>query len=207
MKTVVLVGRSAPFADKLDGAELWGVNTTYRIEPNLSRVYHLDSFDEWPERERPQVIAELDALDVPVVCQQPHPLIRKSEAFPIQQVIDFFGVIYYTSTLAYMIADAIRLGFERIVVHRLLRFPHSLEYIEQKSCMDFWCGVALGRGVTLTVSEDSSVTRPYPWQPALYGYVKQENGLIATQILAGAVKTILDIPSIYDWTEQEKDAA
>jgi hypothetical protein len=191
MKTVILVCQQGPSLGPHEGEDRWGVNTTYRIDPNLTRIYHMDSFDEYPPDERQRIISELATLDIPVVFQEPHPDIPKSEALPLGQLRGCFGVEYFTSTLAYMLADAIRMGYERIIIHRLLRLPHSIAYMEQKSCMDFWAGVAIGRGVKLEISEDSSIAKPYPWQPSLYGYVAQGKGSIASALVASAIREAL----------------
>ena len=192
MKTVILICPKAAFVgDDHAGAERWGVNTTYRIDPSVTKIYHMDSFDGWPDGEKQKVIAELAALDIPVILQKPHPDIPKSEALALDDLIGLVRITYFTSTVAYMLADAIRMGFERIVLHRILRLPHSMGYIEQKSCLDFWAGVAIGRGIDLMISDDCAITKPYTWQPSLYGYVEMGTGQITTALLASAVRASL----------------
>lgn len=105
--------------------------------------------------------------------------VRVPEVYPVRQVVERFGVAYFTSTMAWQIAYALYLGVRKITLHRVFALPASMDYFEQKPCLDFWAGVALGLGVKLEISGDSSIARPWPWQSGLYAwYQKLDPGLM-----------------------------
>ena len=96
-----------------------------------------------------------------------------------------------------MLADAIRMGYEKIIIHRIHEHKWARDYIAQKAGLDFWCGYALGRGIIIEVSSDSALIGPYFWELDMYGYspddwtqddYDHQNG--ATEILVDAVKQI-----------------
>lgn len=193
MRTVVLAGMYAPYPGPFDGVEVWGCNLTYKHQPNLSRLYCMDPIPRF-KRKVPDFVQDVNALGVPVVCGEPDPEIPLSEPYPLESVSGLIGHPYFTSSIAYMLADAIYKGYERIVLHRLLVLPVSGEYMMQKPCLDFWCGLALGRGIQLSISEDSNLCRPYPWESGLYGYSEGVHEELANQTVTSGVIAALRLP-------------
>jgi len=172
MARVVIVGMLEAYDGVQPGDEVWGVNCTYWHQHNLTRLYFFDPLKQWPTMRKPEEFyREVNALDIPVVTRVHDPAIPKSVAFPIEELTREFGVVYYASTLCYMLAHAIYEGFDEILLHKIHVVPSCFKYADQKACLDFWCGVALGRGIKLTMGEDVCLARPYPWDTPLYGYL------------------------------------
>ena len=203
-KRVVLVGMFAPYLGPSEGAEIWGCNFTYRHQKNLTRLYALDGFDNVLLKLEPNFVEQADALAIPVFLQKPHAGIKQSTGYPLYNVLKtFFGEkpkedlikhAYFTSTITYMLADAIRHGFNEICLHRILVMPHSNEYYCQKPCIDFWCGIALGRGIKLLISEDSNACRPAPWETGLYGYYHPDHEDANGCVVSGVQAAMMMIP-------------
>lgn len=198
-KRVILVGMFAPFADDAEGVDIWACNRCYETQPNLTRLYCLGPRHLY-EQKYEGFVHDVNALGIPVVMQEPHPGIALSEAYPLDDVVArLFGSrdrAYLTSSIAYMLADAILKGYEEIVVHRILANQRSIEYFAQKACLDYLVGVALGLGRTVRVSGDSLIGKPYPWQPNLYGYERQPYGDDPDHILAASVSAIARLPRV-----------
>ncbi len=112
-KTVIFVCHAGAYEDDPGDAEMWGLCSAWMVQSNLTRLYHMDSLDEPRSAKRSQFVKAAAKLDIPVICQMPVSEIARSEAFPLEETVDFFGTGYFTSTMAYMLADAIRMGFEK----------------------------------------------------------------------------------------------
>lgn len=189
MKTVALVGMAGPLEDAPQGIDIWGVNLTYRHQPNLTRLYFMDMVEIGGKFHE-----EIAALDIDVVCSARLDLIPRSRPWPLEQRLREFGITYWTSTLAYMLTDAIAEGYECIILHRLQSMKESPEYITQHACLDFWCGLAIGRGIKVIKSEGCGIAEPFPWQSALYGYMRQETFKICDHVLSAAARAVMRIP-------------
>jgi hypothetical protein len=173
-RRVVITGMYAPYLGPFDGVEVWGCNRTYKHQPNLSRLYFMDALHRF-KAEPGDFVAEVNALDIDVVATEAYPEIPRCRAFALDLVKRWLlgsmdAKPYFTSTIAYMMADALFNDVKEITIHRILSLPMSTEYLSQKPCLDFWCGMAMGRGVKLRISSDSNLCQPAPWETGLYGY-------------------------------------
>lgn len=204
MRRVVIVGMYAPYLGPFDeGVEVWGCNFTYRQQPNMSRLYAFDPIDRVFLAEDPDFLQTMAGLDIPIMLKDRHPDIPKSEAYPRLEILrKFFGDApddvllknsYFTNTIAYMIAHAIYEGVDELTMHRVMVLPPSVEYISQKPCLDFWCGVALGRGIRLRISEDSNLCKPFPWESGRYGYERVKSRS-AIEVVSSAARIAAQMP-------------
>ena len=199
-QTVVLVGRAGKYSGELGRmVHLWGVNFAYKFHSGLSRLYTLDARERYVATgEFDGFVKDIKALGLEFVAQEPWPEIPNSRAFSLDKVRRELGIgDYYTSTVAYMLADAIREGYGVIVIHQLLSSVSSTEYYEQKACLDFWSGLAMGLGIEVLTSEDCLIGQPYPWQSELYGYITQDNWRIAAEMIGNVVRAISRMPRVY----------
>lgn len=188
---VIIVGRYKAYPHDLrEGEEIWCVNDTFGQQPNASRAYFLDPLCVF----RAGFAEECATFGRPVYTQRVYDEIPNSVEYPIRDVMRaLYGDLsdeelenraYFTSTVAYMVAHALYEGADEITMHRILAMPPSIEYIQQKPCLDFWIGRAVGAGVKVNLSEDSNIARPMPWQSGLYGYIR---GDAATEAASQAV--------------------
>lgn len=200
---VVIAGMYAPYPGPFDGCEIWGVNRCYVHQENLARLYFLDSLAGF-KRHHPEFVQCVNDLGIPVYAQRRYEEIPMSREYPLLAVLrKMFGDIpddelkkrgYFTSTIAYMLAHAIAENMEEIVLHRILVNAGSSEYLMQKSCLDFWCGVAVGRGHKLLISEDSNLCKPVPWEPRFYGYEENSRFDDANDTITSGVRAAMRIP-------------
>lgn len=93
---------------------------------------------------------------------------------PVQYPLDRLAAAglndaYFTSTFSYQMALALLDGFEAIGLWGVELFDGSpRERLVERACLEYWIGVAEGRGVTIT--HRSGLTS----QPVRYGYDYQE---------------------------------
>lgn len=176
MKTVILVGHIGPWRADPEGAEIWGVNRSFLKQcpeegaPSLTRLYFLDSLEALSQG-MPEYAERVNALGIPVVANRHWPQVPLSRPYDLEAAHAYFGRTYYTSSPAYMIADAIREGFEKIICHRLYVNLRSEAHAEQIAGCNYWLGQAEGRGIKVVFSQDGYLARPLPWQANTYGFV------------------------------------
>lgn len=215
MKSVILVGMLGPYLEDPVGVEIWGCSSSYRHQPNLTKLYNLDPL-AWFQKHRPEYLNAVNSGDFAIVMQRHYEEIPRSEALPRLEILKHFGLYdpreplesqsraYFTSTLCWMFADAIRQGYDEITLHRLQEDGRSLDYPMQKACLDFWLGMALGRGVKVTKSQSSLVGVPHPWEPGQYGYTMNPNSDTINATIASAIKAIARLPIVFEETETKE---
>ncbi len=201
MKTVVLVGNYEGYTGP--EKDIWGVNRAYVKTPRLSRLYFFDSPALMRHYGHEDFMQHAADLDIPVWATKHYEEIPLSKAFPIRAVEEHFGLpeSNFTSTIAYMLAHAIYEGYEQIIIHKMLMSPGSLEYYCQKAGLDFWCGIAIGRGIALVKDRQSFLCAPHLWEPGLYGYQISDMAQEHSMILHKALAQICRTPFVFSATE------
>lgn len=207
-KKIALIGfatssrDSAPF-DEIDWA-IVGMN-------QLSR--HIPRGDVWFEIHKEWNVAVVPGTDhaawlrdcgIPVFMTDVVPGLPTSTRYPIERLIAKFGLDYFTSTVAYMVAWAVdhidqmveaRLkatpgnnvasAFDVVQLQRSLYAEHTIgifgidlivgeEYDWQRACAEFWIGQALARNITVVIPPQSALLR----QRFRYGYDIESPGLL-----------------------------
>lgn len=181
-KKVCLVGyaensRHLAWYDDPD-CEIWGVNQVYRFIPRIDRNFqiHRDWSDstKWaPNTDQRQWIAD---APIPTYMIDHIPSLPNSVAYPLARVREELGLAgtpgdpgsgldYFTSSIAYMYALAIAEGFEEIGIYGI-DLIIGREYFFEKACVEFYMGLAHGRGVSIHRPENSALL----WQSHRYGY-------------------------------------
>lgn len=200
-KKVALIGfeeanlRSAPYDDA--EWEVWGFNMGNRmgIMHDANGCFRADRwFDLHPE-------APQSALDMAWINQCPMPLYLPTvfgtnpyaTQYPLNDVEDFFkkeyGIgPYWASSFAYALALAIVEGFTTIGIYGI-NLNWGRERVVERGNLEFWLGLALGRGIDIKFSPDCRLLT----HPARYGieYYEEKDqvirdcGELVRQLLSG----------------------
>lgn len=87
--------------------EVWGLNQLYRHIPRADRWF--DIHRNWNEEVVPgtDYVGWIKECGIPFYMADPQPDLPTSVRFPIERLIAKFGVDYFTSTIAFMLALAI----------------------------------------------------------------------------------------------------
>jgi hypothetical protein len=146
--------------------EIWALVPMFglhpRVAPLISRWFDIHSHDtsnrhrgwwEWAVQHQPRCF-----------LQEPHDDLKKSEAYPIEEMKSRFGP-YFTSSISYMLALAIARGYRWIGLYGVDMASGS-EYYHQRACCEYLIGLARGSGIQVEIPEGSALLRS-PW---LYGY-------------------------------------
>lgn len=194
MRHVVMVAMLAEFPrESAPDAEFWVVNRAFKHQQDPDRVYFFDNISDFNE----EWVKELNELeDTRIITREPYAEIPASEAYPFDEVVAFFhGLQYFTCTIAYMIAQAIYEGVDKITLVGMYHPSDSMEYLHHIPCVNFWVGTAMGaKSVDIEVVGDSMIAKPFPWQPKCYGYIRQRNEELANQTMSAAYRASIGYP-------------
>ncbi len=179
-----------------------GLNQLYRHIPRADAWFDIHAY--WREgnvegTDHPRWLAE---CGIPVVMTEREPSIPTAVRHPIETLIQYFGIDYFTSTVAHMLGLAIY-EIDQAVKARLEATPKNglatawdvyqlarsiyaeytigifgidlvvgTEYEHQRQCAEFWIGEAEGRGICLDIPPESALLK----QQYRYGYSMEPAG-------------------------------
>jgi len=178
-KKVAIVGFATstraltPFDD--NDWEIWGLNQLYRHIPRADRWFDIHANYDEHVVEGTNYVGWLLTCPIPVYMDEHRPRYPTSVRYPIEDVLAFFGgQDYFTSTIALMLALAVREGFREIAIFGVDLIVGT-EWETQRQCVEYYIGWARGMGVRVLVPENSSLLS----QRFRYGYQVKPSDLIA----------------------------
>ena len=130
----------------------------YRIKPDYLAI--MDILDEKPQivsgiDNLGEVVARINELQCPLIAPYKYAEIPLSEAFPLEECVKEFGIPYFNNSISYMIAYALLKGAKEIDTFGVNQASSS-EYFYEKSSVEYWLGIASGRGVRVTINGQKS---------------------------------------------------
>lgn len=131
---------------------------------------------------RTQPIAYLDRLNDcgSLYLDGVHADFPDATAYPFEMVETYTRSSYYNSSIAYMIALAIAEGAKEISLFGVDMDDHS-EYAYQRANCEYLIGMARGKGIKVTIPDESPVCKFTPTAFTMNGetiYDKQRYGWI-----------------------------
>jgi hypothetical protein len=158
----------------------------YGINPD--KLFIMDILDEKPgvvsgSENLGTIINKINQLRIPLVAPFKYEEIPLSEAFPLEESVKEFGIPYFTNTIAYMIAYALLQKPEEIELFGVNQ-AGSHEYTEERGGVEYWLGVANGRGVKITINGKDSQLMKYKGRYGnniLYGYLQNYQDFISSK--------------------------
>jgi hypothetical protein len=178
-KAVTIVGFNPPIsAIGIGDREYWGFNHLWRV-PGYE--FDVDRFDRWFElHDREEFASSPGRLtvlrgfrEIPIYMQRKWKDIPASRVFPKKQIEQLTPCgFYHMSSLDWMVAYAILEGFSDIHVHGVdFGFIEGSEPLSARACLEYWFGVAHGRGIDATCDSPSLFKWwQYERRDAQYGY-------------------------------------
>lgn len=147
----------------------------FKVKPDI--LFICDILDEKPQvvegiQNLGEVIQRINGMGCPLVAPYKYLEIPKSEAFPLKECVKQFGIPFFTNTICYMIAYALLKGAKEIELFGVNQ-AGSYEYTGEKGGVEYWIGIAVGLGVTVTINGANSQVLRYKGrngQGMLYGY-------------------------------------
>lgn len=162
--------------------EVWGINALGDVLA-CDRVFHMDDMKVQEARAAARPDGNIAAM---VAALKTHPgpvytsVVRDGYPgfvpFPLAEVLsgryDCNGTPYFNNTAAYAIALAIHIGVKRISLFGIdFTHPNIHSGEQGRACCEFWLGIAAGRGIEITVPEQTTLLDACaPERELLYGY-------------------------------------
>ena len=139
--------------------------------PRVDAWFEIHSNLLWPEHEhfgRPY-LEWLNKQEFPIYMQD-NSQVARAIPYPKDEIIAEFGRYFFTSSFAWMMALAIKMGAKEIGLWGVDMASRD-EYILQRSGGHFFIQEAVKRGIIVHVPKESDLAQP----PALYGFDDSTN--------------------------------
>ena len=176
----------------------------FGVKPDLLCI--MDILDEKPQvvsglNNLGDVISRINALKVPLIAPFKYAEIPLSEAFPLEEYIKEFGQPYFLNTIAYMVAYALLKGAKEIELYGVNQASSS-EYFYEKASVEYLLGIAIGRGVKVTINGAKSEVLSNKARfggRVLYGYNQTAEEIFEAKLKFGetVVRKLLSPPVPY----------
>lgn len=166
---VVIVGKGHGCADAPLEGETWGICQCLRRRI-FTMIIDMNDYSLWGRTE-----ATADKISRAAAKKNGVPYCDLTN-YPLKEVVEYFGVDYFTNTVDYAIALAIYRGFTEIDLYGV-NMAFGSEYEFEKPGVEFWIGQAMGRGIKVTTNGLLSTilkTR----DGLLYGYGTPQKGFL-----------------------------
>jgi len=162
MKQVAIIAKGRGWVDAPYNCETWGI-TQLLIRRPVDLVIDMNVYEDlrWGKKEA------LENKMVMLMCKTSHIPYIGLNNYPLSEIMEQFDTDYFGGTIEYAIALAIYRGYEVIDLYGI-NFKLNSEYGYQKPSIDFWCGVAKGRGIKIKSHGDSLIMKTI--DGLIYGY-------------------------------------
>lgn len=135
---VILLGKGKGWRDAPTDIETWGITQQLTDRP-ISRIIDMNDYSLWDKLEQKRDVASRKrAIELGIPYYD-------LETFPLQEIVDYFGIDYFSSTVDYALALAIYENYKTIHLWGINMEMES-EYAHQTPGGNFWCGMAMGKG-------------------------------------------------------------
>jgi len=150
-----------------DDWEIWSLNEQgYSRQTRHFEIHELHASSD-------EEVEWLKKCKQPIYMCEKYPEIPMSVTYPLREIIKTLGnpPLYFTCTWAYQIALAIYEGFEEIGMFGAnLPIGSPRERTVETACVQYWLGVAQGRGIEVHIPESDSLL----YHRYLYGFDYQK---------------------------------
>lgn len=177
---VIIIGRNAKkyYWGDLD-AEIWGRNGVRPAwVPRWNRMFNIHrrkSLEEdWAEGLAADIKWANENPSVPFYVIDEWPDAPSTIPFPRHELSEMPRPDYHAGSFDWMVAFAILLGFKRIDLHGAGLVGELGSPLSARPCLEYWCGYAEGRGISVTRANDCDLFYNYHFTKTVspYGYVE-----------------------------------
>jgi hypothetical protein len=163
-----------------------GLNQLYRHMPRADVWYDIHLNWEQDNVDGTDHEGWIKSCGIPVFMSDPPKQFPTAVRYPVERLIQKHGIDYFTSTVSFMIAWAIDCIDMKVADTGNAYSDYSIgvfgidlivgtEYEVQKACVEYWLGIAEGRGIKIVLPPQSALLK----QAYRYGYEKApDTGII-----------------------------
>lgn len=143
-----------------EGVEIWGSNVIFR-DHYVDRIF----FGHDPRgsflNDDVHLFENLNKLKVPVYTTGVFKPLKKNAQIPILEIMQEFGIGFFLNVIAWMLPTAILQKPKTMDLYGVDMRPDAGEetYVNEKGSVEFWVGVAMGRGIKVKNTKESYVLK------------------------------------------------
>lgn len=143
------------------GAEIWGSNVIYRDHPYQDRLFFAHDIRYNMLNDDADLVNNLNRLGVPIYTIGVYKVLKKNKQMPILEIMEEFKIGFFLNVIAYMLATAILQRPKSIDLYGVDMRPDAggETYTNEKGSVEFWCGMAMGRGIPIKNTKESYVMK------------------------------------------------
>lgn len=167
---VIIIGKGVGWEKAPKDGETWGINDVIQRRP-VKLIIDMHDWGNNYRSDRQKTLQLAIETKTPLISVNAYPEHSLSMAYPLRDIIDFFGTDYLGSTLDYAIAYAIYKGARELDLYGI-NLESGTEYTMQKPSAEFWLGVAKGRGIKVKIHGESRLLKT--GNKKLYGYQTEQ---------------------------------
>lgn len=157
--------------------EVWTINALGDVLA-CDRIFHMDDvrIQEIRAAAKPQsniavMLKWMRGHPGPIYTSRAHPDYPGLVEFPLEDVINNLGYAYMNNTAAYAVAYAIHIGVKKMSIYGCdYTYPNAHDAEKGRGCLEFWLGIAAGRGIRIGMPTSTSLMDACEAQPPLYGH-------------------------------------
>lgn len=144
-----------------EGAEIWGSNVIYRDYPNVDRLFFAHDIRHNILHDDVDLVENLNKSEVPVYTTGIYKVLKKNAQIPILELINEFKTGFFLNVIAYMLATAILQKPKSLELYGVDMRPDAggESFTNEKGSVEFWCGVAICRGIPIKNTKESFVMK------------------------------------------------
>lgn len=149
-------------AKKPEKTEYWGCNNVYRAR-ELDRLFIMHDLYTTQFNRDKELIKNINKKDFPVYTLGKYEEIKNNILYPMQEVIREFKTGFFLNNASYMLASAIMQRPKNLLLFGVdMFFNTGTEYMRnEKGCLEFWLGVATGKGIKFKVTKESTLLKRF----------------------------------------------
>lgn len=151
------------------GVEVWGCNTIYRDYPHVNRIFFGHDIRYDMIKDDIDLVENLNKLGIPIHTIGKFKVLKNNAQIPVLKILEEFNIGFFLNVITYMLAVAILQKPKCIEMYGVDMRPDAgtETYLNEKGSVEFWCGVAIGKGIELLNTKESYVMK-----------TKQEGGFL-----------------------------
>jgi len=193
LENIFILGRGQSLGycpvKKPDKSEYWGCNNIYKAR-GVDRLFIMHDVYVTRYNRGTKIIEEANEKGFPVYTLGKYEELKNNVQYPMEEVIKEFNIAYFLTNISYMLALAIMQKPKDLYLFGVdMDFGTGREYMQnEKGCLEFWLGMAVGRKIQFHLSKGSTLMRR-KGRGNYYGMVAK----------VGEQSPTLQLDPVYEW--------
>jgi hypothetical protein len=162
---------------------IYAINDAFLRTPGVNATFHIHDMEAFYNDPKTHsstklcIDAAIDNPEMDFFTTKNWKKIPHSKAYPLDEVSEYFGTSYFASTIEYAMAYAMWKHREPGIMNLYgVNMTVKQEYIDQKPGVEFWVGMAMGRGWKVNLQKGhTSILKTR--NGLLYGYNSKQFGV------------------------------